>query len=69
MIKNIRSLFELEKETKPIKDKIISNIKKFFEQEEGYCKPIRVGNFYSSNYIGHENSGDRDRKSTDWRIF
>ena len=33
-------------------DRIIRNVNKFFErEEEDYYKPVRVGNFYSSNYV------------------
>ena len=40
---------------------IISDIRNIFEQERDYYKSIRVGNFYSSNYIEHKNNGDRDK--------
>ena len=43
-------------------DRIIRNIKKFFErEEEDYYKPVRVGNFYSNNYVEYENNGDRNK--------
>ena len=60
IIKNKRNLFTLEKETKTIKDKIINDIKNHFEQEKGYYKPIRVGNFYICNYIEYESNGAED---------
>ena len=49
-----------EKNNKKIlEDKIIKDIKNLFEQEENYYKPVRVGNFYSNNYIEYENNGDK----------
>ena len=34
----------------------------FFEHEtEIYYKPVRVGNFWSNNYIEYENNGDRSK--------
>ena len=30
---------------------IIRDIKTFFEQQEDYYKPVRVGNFWNNNYI------------------
>ena len=49
-IKDIRTLFILEKETKAIKDTIIRDIKNFFEQgEENHYKPVTVSNFWSNN--------------------
>ena len=52
-IENIRNIFKLEKENKAVKDKIIADIRNPFEQEEeeNYYKSVRVGNFYSNNYI------------------
>ena len=35
-IKNMRNLFRLKKENEAIKDRIIRDIKKLFEQEEDY---------------------------------
>ena len=28
------------------------------QQEEGYYKPVRVGKFYSNQYIDNERNGD-----------
>ena len=50
MIKNIRNLFKSKNETKLIKDKIISDIRNVFEQEED-SKALRIGKFCSNNYI------------------
>ena len=33
---------------------IIRDIKTFFEQQEDYYKPVRVGNFWNNNYIQYE---------------
>ena len=41
IIKDIRNLFKLEKETKPIKDTILRDNKNFFEhEEENYYKAV-----------------------------
>ena len=56
IIKNIRNLFRLEKETKGAKDKILRNIKNLFEE---YYKPVRVNNFWSNNYIEYKSNGDK----------
>ena len=63
IIKDIRNLFRLEKETKAIKDRILRDIKNLFEheEEENYYKPVRVSNFWSNNYIEYESNGDRNK--------
>ena len=33
----------------------------FFEQEEHYYKPVRVGNFYTNNYIDYKSNGDKSK--------
>ena len=59
---NIRNFFKLKKENKTIKDKTISDIRNLFKLEnEDHYKLIRVGNFYSNNYIKYESNGDRDQ--------
>ena len=62
-IKDIRNLFRLEKENKAIKDRIIRDIRNLVEheEEENYHKPVRVGNFWSNNYIEYKSKGDRKR--------
>ena len=51
-IEDIKNIFRQENETKAIKDRILKDIKSFFEhQEENYYKPVRVNDFWSSNYI------------------
>ena len=45
-----------------IKDKIIRDIRTLFEQEEeDYCKPKRVSNFWNNYYIKYESNGDKNR--------
>ena len=58
----ILNFFNLEIETKPIKDKTICDIRNRFELErDNYYKPVRVGIFYSNNYIEYESNCDRDK--------
>ena len=59
---NMSNLFRLERENEAIKDRIIRDIKTFFERHEDYYKPARVGNFWSNNYI--EYGSNRDRNQT-----
>ena len=56
-IKVISNLF---KENKAIEDRIFRDIRNLFEHED-YYKPVRVGNFWSNNYI--EYKVKRDRKT------
>ena len=42
IVKNVRNLFRLEKETKGIKDEILIYVKNLFEE---YYKPVKVNNF------------------------
>ena len=46
---------------KKSEDRIISYIKKIFEQEENFYKPVRIGNFYGKNYIKYEGNGDTNK--------
>ena len=49
------------KKFRAIEDRIIRDIKSLFEQEEeDYYKPLRVGNFYSDNYIKYESTGNKN---------
>ena len=66
LIKDIRNLFRLEKETKAIKDIILRDIENLFEHEEekkNYYKParVRVSSFWSSNYIEYESNGAKNK--------
>ena len=52
------NLSKLTKEIAAIKDRIIRNIRKLFEHEQGYYKPVRVGNLWNNNCIEYKkNSG------------
>ena len=44
------------------KDRVIRDIRKLFEQEEeeNYYKLVRVGIFWSNNYIEYESDDDRN---------
>ena len=63
-IKDIRHLFREEKEAKAIKNRILRHIKNLSEhekEEENYCKPVRVSNFWSNSYIEYKSNGDRSK--------
>ena len=56
-IKDIRNLYRLEKESKEIKDTLLTDIQNLFEhkeEEENYYKPVRVSTFWSNNNIDYE---------------
>ena len=53
IVKNVRNLFRLEKETKGIKDEILIYVKNLFEE---YYKPVKVNNFWSKNYIEYKSN-------------
>ena len=41
-----------------MKDRVIRDIRKFFEHEkQDYYKPVGEGNFWSNNYIEYESNG------------
>ena len=47
---------------KVIKDRILKDIRNLFEHEEkGYYKPVRVGNFWSNNYMEYKSNDDRNK--------
>ena len=52
---------KLSNKDEPIKDRIIRYIKNFFEQQENYQKPARIGNFLSKNYVEYKSNGDRNK--------
>ena len=59
IIKNKRNLFKQEKEIESIKERTIRDIKKLFEQENSYYKPLGgVGNFWNKSF---EYESNRDR--------
>ena len=45
MNKELRNRFRMKKENGSIKDRVIRDIRKLFEYEEDYYKPVRVNNF------------------------
>ena len=53
----------MKKENKAIKDKVIRYLRNLFEheEEENCFKPVRVGNFWSNNYIEYESNGDTNK--------
>ena len=62
IIKDVRNLFKLEKETKAIKYRILRDIKILFEHEKkdvNYCKPVTVRSFCSKNCIEYKSNCDR----------
>ena len=62
-VKDIRNLFRLKEGNETIKDKIIRDIRNLFEHEkEDYYKSIRVGKFWSNNYIKYESKSDRNKR-------
>ena len=47
------------------KNKAIRNIRNLFEHEEkDYCKPVKVGNFWSNNYMEYNSDGNRNETLT-----
>ena len=49
----------MKKKTKAIKE-YLDILKNLFEhEEENYCKPVRVSNFWHNNSIEYESNGDR----------
>ena len=60
-IKNIRNLLRLKKKNEAIKDRVIRDIRNYFEhEEEDNYKPVRVGNFRSNNCIDYKSNGNRN---------
>ena len=59
-----RNLFRLKKENRAIKDRKIRDIRNHFEHEEkeDCFKPVRVGSFWSNNYIEYESNSDSKSK-------
>ena len=58
IIKNIRNLFRVGKETKEVKDKRLRDIENLFEE---YYKPVTVNNFWSNNYIEYKSNDDTSK--------
>ena len=57
-LEDIRNLFRPEKD-KRANEGEWRDIRNLYEPKEGYYKPIRTGNDFSSNYIEYENHGDK----------
>ena len=58
----VRNLFRLRKENKAIKDRTIRDIRILFDHKvEDHYKPVRVGNFWSNDYINYESNDDRNK--------
>ena len=52
IVTDLRNFFQVLKRHEAIKDKIIRDIRTCFEEEEEcYCKPVRLRNFCSNIYI------------------
>ena len=43
-----------------IKDGIVNNIRRLFDQDEDYYVPKSVNNFWNNNYIEYESNGDKN---------
>ena len=56
---DVRNLFRLKKETKPIKNKIIRYIRILEHEKVDYYKPVSISSLWSNNYIEYESNGDR----------
>ena len=56
IIKDMRNLFKLEKETIASQNRKIRDIKNLFvhKEEENYYKLVRVSNVWSKSYIKYE---------------
>ena len=51
--------FRLKKENKEVKYRILRDIRNHFEHEKDCYKSVRVGNFWSKNYIKCKSKSDR----------
>ena len=61
-MKNMRNLFRLKTQNEASKDRIIRDIRNLFgEEEEDYYNPVRMGNFWSRDYIKYESNGGRNK--------
>ena len=51
-----------DKIMKAIEDRIITNVRNLFEQEEEiYYEPVKVSNFYNSKYVEYGLNGGRNK--------
>ena len=61
-VKDIRNLFKLKKESKAIKNRVIIDIRNFFDHEdENYYKPVKIDNFWSRNHIDYESNSEKNK--------
>ena len=51
----------LKTENEVIKDRITRDIKTLFEKERNCYIPVRVGNFWSNNYIKYRSNSSRNK--------
>ena len=58
----MRNLFRRKKENEATENRIIRYYELFEVEEKDYYKPVKVGNFWSNNYIEYESNGDRNKK-------
>ena len=61
IVRDIKNLFTLEKENKAINYRILRDIWIFEYEEEHFYKSVRIGNFWSNNFIKHKSNGDKNR--------
>ena len=47
-----------------LESNIIRDIKRLFQQEEGFYKSMRAGNFWSKSYIEYEINGDKSQNQS-----
>ena len=53
--------FQPKKGKMKIKGRIVRDIQTLFEHEDSYYKLLRVGHFFSKNYIKYKSNGDRSK--------
>ena len=46
---------------KRFRDKLLRDIRTLYELKDDYYEPVRVGNFWSSNYDEYESNGDKNK--------
>ena len=73
-MKDVRNVFRLKKEindtlikdiNEAIKDKVIRDFRNLFvHEDEDHCKPLRVSNFWSNNYIKCESNGGKNKTTS-----
>ena len=61
IIRRIKNVFKLKKESEAIKVRIIRVIRTLFEKEDDYYKQTRLDNFWNNNYIKYKSNSDRNK--------